>query len=184
MQQQEQPPPSQQQPAPDAAFLAAERAAAEALQRRSVAEAKGFWQGVATAQRAPLCEHGEAAELKRVGKSGANHGRYFYVCGRPAGLPPEGQCSFFKWVSAPGGGAAAGECWRVDGWVGGRQGEWPLACPLDRCVPHAPAPPPHIHTHRLPAVRVQVQKRQGDHPLTSMGEERPPGLTRKRRGGR
>ncbi len=34
----------------------------------------------------PLCSHGERTVERTVTKAGANFGRKFYVCGRPAGL--------------------------------------------------------------------------------------------------
>jgi uncharacterized membrane protein YgcG len=66
-----------------------------------VAQAKDAWRSIQQRfQQVPKCFHGEAAEQKRVNKSGPNQGRYFWRCARPAGPRPEGDCGYFKWVEA------------------------------------------------------------------------------------
>jgi AP endonuclease-2 len=93
-------------PATVSTFVAEELAAATKLRQE---EAKAAWQHIHTKMiSVPKCLHNEDAVLKKVNKSGANKGRFFYTCGRAEGPKPEGKCDYFKWVnsSSTGGGAS------------------------------------------------------------------------------
>lgn len=84
----------------------AELAASAELQQKELASAKSAWQRIQQKMQVPRCQHGEPAALKKVGKAGPNHGRWFYMCQRPEGKGPQAQCSFFQWVEKKSGDAA------------------------------------------------------------------------------
>ncbi len=74
----------------------------DAIQKASVTSKglTGVWKEFFAKQGPPLCEgHQEPCVVRHVKKSGANKGRRFYVCARPAGRPPIGRCDHFQWAS-------------------------------------------------------------------------------------
>lgn len=98
-------PPSAPPPALSPGFMQAELAAAAAAAEQELAAAKGAWQAIQAKMATPRCGHGEAAALKKVGKAGPNHRRWFFMCARAKGAGPEAQCEFFKWVERRAGDA-------------------------------------------------------------------------------
>ena len=58
------------------------------------------WRRIQARQKPPVCRgHGEVAKVRKVMKQGANFGRVFFACPRPAGdVRNGGDCGFFQWA--------------------------------------------------------------------------------------